>query len=50
MGLDFFERSVELVNKLKRPGQTIQYTIQTNGTLLDDKWCAFSSKTISLLG
>jgi uncharacterized protein len=31
MGLDFFERSVDLVNRLKRPGQKIQYTIQTNG-------------------
>src|SRR5271169_5162403 len=25
MGLDLFERSVDLVNKLKRPGQQIQY-------------------------
>jgi hypothetical protein len=41
IGLDFFQRCVGLVNKLKRPGQTIQYTIQTNGTLIDDKWCAF---------
>jgi sulfatase maturation enzyme AslB (radical SAM superfamily) len=41
IGLDFFQRCVGLVDKLKRPGQTIQYAIQTNGTLLDDKWCAF---------
>jgi radical SAM protein with 4Fe4S-binding SPASM domain len=27
MGLDFFKRSVELVNRLKRPGQTIQYKL-----------------------
>jgi uncharacterized protein len=41
MGVEFFQRSVELAQKLRRPGQTIQYTIQTNGTLLDEQWCAF---------
>jgi uncharacterized protein len=50
MGLDFFQRSVELVNRLKRPGQQIQYTIQTNGTLLDDKWCAFFKQHNFLVG
>jgi len=50
MGLDFFKRSVELVNKLKRPGQQIQYTIQTNGTLLNDEWCAFFKKNNFLVG
>jgi uncharacterized protein len=41
MGLDFFRRSVELVEQYRRPGQTVQHTIQTNGLLLDDDWCAF---------
>jgi uncharacterized protein len=50
MGLDFFKRSVELVNKLKRPGQQIQFTIQTNGTLLDDEWCAFLKQNYFLVG
>ena len=50
MRLDFFERSVDLVNKLKRSHQTIQYTIQTNGTLLDDKWCAFLKQNNFLVG
>jgi uncharacterized protein len=49
MGLDFFRRSVDLVNQLKRPGQKVQYTIQTDGTLLDDQWCAFFKKTVSSL-
>jgi uncharacterized protein len=44
MGLDFFQRSVALVDNLKRPGQKIQYTIQTNGTLLNDEWSAFFKK------
>ena len=36
MGLDFFRRSVDLAGRYRRPGQRITYTIQTNGTLLDD--------------
>jgi serine-type anaerobic sulfatase-maturating enzyme len=50
MGPDFFTRSVDLVNKLKRSGQQIQYTIQTNGTLLNDEWCAFFKKNNFLVG
>ena len=50
MGLEFFQRSVDLVNKLKRPNQRIQYTIQTNGTQVDDEWCAFFKKNNFLVG
>jgi serine-type anaerobic sulfatase-maturating enzyme len=50
MGLEFFERSVELVNKLKRPTQQIQYTIQTNGTQLNDEWCSFFKRNNFLVG
>ncbi len=50
MGLDFFKRSVDLVNQLKRPGQKVQYTIQTNGTLLDDQWGAFFKENNFLVG
>jgi len=39
MGLDFFRRSIELEGKHARPGMTIEHTIQTNATLLDDEWC-----------
>lgn len=41
MGLDFFKRSVECAEKYRKPNQQILYTIQTNGTKLDDEWCAF---------
>jgi len=41
MGLDFLQRSVQLAEALKQPGQRIVHTIQTNGTLLDDAWAAF---------
>ncbi len=41
MGLDFFKRSIELVEKYKKPGQTVMHTIQTNGTKIDDELAAF---------
>ena len=50
MGLDFFRRSVEYAEKYKKPGMTIHYTIQTNGTLLDDEWCKFFLENNFLVG
>lgn len=50
MGLDFFERSVELVDKYKLSHQRIQYTIQTNGTRLDDGWARFFKANDFLVG
>ena len=50
MGLDFFKRSVELVKKYRRPFQHVIYTLQTNGTLLDDEWCAFFKEHDYLIG
>jgi uncharacterized protein len=50
MGLDFFRRSVELARKHAGPGTTIEHTIQTNGTLLDEEWCAFFADNDFLVG
>lgn len=50
MGLDFFRRSVELAEKHRRPGMTFEYTIQTNGTLLDDEWGEFLAANKFLVG
>jgi uncharacterized protein len=50
MGLDFFRKSVELVQKYRRPGQQIEYTFQTNGILLDDGWCGFLKEHRFLVG
>jgi uncharacterized protein len=50
MGLDFFKRSVELVKKYKKPDQHVTYTLQTNGTRLDDDWCAFFKEHNFLIG
>ncbi len=50
MGLDFFRRSVEIAGSLVRPGQRVLYTIQTNGTLLDDEWGEFFKQNDFLVG
>jgi uncharacterized protein len=50
MKLDFFRRSVDLVEQYRRPGQIVQHTFQTNGILLDDEWCAFFKEHNFLVG
>ena len=50
MGVDFFRRSVELADQYLKPGQRAVYTIQTNGTLLDEEWAAFFSENDFLVG
>ena len=50
MGVDFYRRSIEYVEKHKRPDQIVSYTMQTNGTLLDDEWCAFFKEHNFLIG
>jgi len=50
MGLDFFERSIALVEQHRAEGQQVTHTIQTNGTLLDDAWCAFFKRHRFLVG
>jgi uncharacterized protein len=50
MGLDFFKRTVELVDQYKKPNQRINYTIQTNGTQLDEAWAIFFKQHNYLVG
>lgn len=50
LGLDFFERIVELEKKYQRPGQKIVNALQTNGVLLDDDWAAFFKEHDFLIG
>ncbi len=50
MGLDFFQRSVEYVQKYKKPDQQVQYSIQTNGTKIDDEWAGFFKQHNFLVG
>jgi uncharacterized protein len=50
MGLDFFRHSMELVQKYASPSMRIEHTMQTNGTRLDDEWCAFLKTHNFLIG
>jgi uncharacterized protein len=50
MGLDFFRRAMSLVEQLRRPEQTIEHTIQTNCTLIDDEWASFLAEHDFLVG
>jgi uncharacterized protein len=49
MGLDFFKKAVELQKKYAA-GKPFTNSLQTNGTLLDDAWCAFLAKNKFLVG
>lgn len=50
MKLEFFQRSIEIVEKYRRAGQVVRHTFQTNGLLLDDDWCAFFKQHNFLVG
>lgn len=50
MGIEFYRRAIELQEKYKKPGMTFENTMQTNGTLLDDKWCRFFKENNFLVG
>lgn len=50
MGLDFFKRSVDYVEKYRKPSQRVAYTLQTNGTKIDDEWAGFLARHDFLVG
>jgi uncharacterized protein len=50
MGLPFFRRAVELVDRYRPPAMSVEHTLQTNGTLLDDQWCEFLRDNDILVG
>jgi uncharacterized protein len=50
MGVDFFRRALALADEYRRPGQRLQHTIQTNGTLLTEEWCELFKKHQFLVG
>ena len=50
MSLDFFRRATNLIKKVASPGMQIEQTLQTNGVLIDDKWCQFLHENKFLVG
>jgi uncharacterized protein len=49
LGVDFFRKVVAL-QRIYASGKRISNAIQTNGTLLDDEWCAFLTEHQFLVG
>lgn len=49
LGIDFFKRVVELQKPFLKK-KTITNSLQTNGTLLTDKWCQFLKKNNFMVG
>jgi len=49
LGVEFFRKAVALQQQFAN-GKTIFNAIQTNGTLLDDEWCAFLAENKFLVG
>ena len=49
LGVEYFEKVVKLQKKYAN-GKTIENSFQTNGILLDDKWCDFFAKNNFLVG
>lgn len=41
MGLEYFRKAVQFAERYKRPDQELQYSIQTNGVLIDAEWAKF---------
>lgn len=50
MGLDFMRRVVAYAREVAGPGRPLEFTLQTNGTLLDDEWCRFLAAEGVLVG
>jgi len=50
MGVEFFQRVVELQKRYGTSGQQVSNTMQTNGTLLDERWGRFLRENKFLLG
>lgn len=50
-GLDWFKRFVAIAAEMNEKGKTvINYSIQTNGTLIDQAWCDFLKENRFLVG
>lgn len=50
LGIDFFERAVEIARRRARPDQRPVHCMQTNGVLVDRAWAAFFKRHDFLVG
>jgi uncharacterized protein len=50
MGVEFYRRLVAKAKELAGPQRILEFTLQTNGTLLDDEWCEFLPAEQVLVG
>lgn len=49
-GNPFFEKAMEYQKQYNKHGIYIYNALQTNGYLIDDRWCAFFKKNHFLVG
>ena len=50
IGLDFYRKAVEYQRLFKVPGQIVHNSLQTNGTLIDERWAKFLANHDFLVG
>ena len=50
LGVEFYRKAANLASKYLPRGKRIQWTMQTNGTLLNDDWCDFFRQNGYLVG
>ncbi len=48
--IDFYRRAFAMIDGLKPTGLSVKHSFQTNGTLIDDAWCAFIAETGIAIG
>ena len=49
-GIDFFRDFIEIADKHKTEGSSINYSLQTNGTLIDEEYAVFFKENNFLIG
>ena len=50
LGVDFYRRLVAHARSIAGPGRILEFTLQTNGTLLDEEWARFLADEGFLVG
>lgn len=49
-GIDFYRKAVKIAAEYLPRNKTIEWTLQTNGVLLNDDWCTFFQEKNFLVG